>query len=54
MSNHKRKRGGKRPLNPALIYFKKEKDPKTRTFKRIVMMSHFDDDEEEREILLKR
>jgi hypothetical protein len=53
VSSHKRKRGGKRPLNPALIYLKKEKDPKTRTFKRIVMMSQFDDDED-REILLKR
>jgi hypothetical protein len=42
-----------RALNPTHIFSKKEKKPKTRTIKRIVLMSQFDD-EEEREFLLKR
>jgi hypothetical protein len=34
------------PLNPTHISPKKEKQPKTRTTKRIVLMFNFDDDEE--------
>jgi hypothetical protein len=43
----------KRPLNHAHIFPKKEKEPKTRTTIRTVLMSQFDNDEE-RETLLKR
>jgi hypothetical protein len=43
----------KRPLNFAYISFKKEKQPKTRTIRKVVMMSQSNDDEE-REILWKR
>jgi hypothetical protein len=40
-------------MNLTHIYPKKEKQPKTRKTKRVVLMSQFDDDEE-RETLLKR
>jgi hypothetical protein len=43
----------KRPLNHAHIFPKNDKQLKTRTTRRIVMMSKFNDNEE-REILLKR
>jgi hypothetical protein len=43
----------KRHLNPAHIFPKKEKEPKTRTTIRMVLMSQFDNDEE-RQTLLKR
>jgi hypothetical protein len=36
----------KRPLNPTHIFLRKEKQPKTRTTRRAVMMSQFDDDVE--------
>jgi hypothetical protein len=42
-----------RPLNLTNISSQKEKQLKTRIIRRVVMMSYFDDDEE-REILLKR
>jgi hypothetical protein len=37
----------KRPLHPTHIFPKKEKQPKIKTTKRIVLMSQSDDDEEE-------
>ncbi len=43
----------KKPLNFAYISFKKEKQPKTKTIRKVVMMSQSNDDEE-REILWKR
>jgi len=35
-----------KPLNPTHIYPKKEKELQTRTTKKVVLMSQFDDDEE--------
>jgi len=43
----------KRPLNPAHIFPTNDKQPKTRTTRRVVLMFKFNDDEE-KEILLKR
>jgi hypothetical protein len=43
----------KKPLNLTHIFPKKEKEPETRTLRRAIMMSQFNDDEK-REILLKR
>jgi hypothetical protein len=43
----------KRPLNPAHISPKKEKQPKMKTTRRTILMSQSNDDEE-RETLLKR
>jgi hypothetical protein len=36
----------KKPLNPIHISLKKEKWPKTKTTRRGILMSQFDDDEE--------
>ncbi len=43
----------KRPLNPTHIFPRQEKQPKTRTTKRAILMSQFDDDEA-KEILQKK
>ncbi len=43
----------KRPLNPTYISFKKDKQLKTRTTKRVIMMSQSNDDEK-KENMLKR
>ncbi len=43
----------KRPLNPTHVSPKKEKQPKTKTIKRTILMFQFDDDEEKK-ILQKR
>ncbi len=36
----------KKPLNPIHIFPKKKKEPKTKTFRRAISMSQFDDDDE--------
>jgi hypothetical protein len=44
----------KKPLNLAHIFPKKEKQPKTRTTRRAIIMSLFDDNDDKRDTLLKR